>query len=128
MQEILKVAILGIIGVLVAVQLKNYQGSYGYYIIFGLGLIIFSYALQKVRILAGQMTVFNDYLDQEGEYIRILLKVTGITYVCEYSAGICKDAGYSSLSGQIEILGKLSVLTAGLPILMAVIGEIFAII
>ena len=74
------------------------------------------------------MTVFNDYLDQEGEYIRILLKVTGITYVCEYSAGICKDAGYSSLSGQIEILGKLSVLTAGLPILMAVIGEIFAII
>ena len=42
----------------------------------------------------------------------------------EFSAGICKDAGYQAVAGQIEVLGKLSVMFAGLPILFAVIDQI----
>ena len=53
-----------------------------------------------------------------------MLKVIGITYICEFSSGICKDAGYQSVAGQIEILGKLTVMFSGLPILFAVIEQI----
>ncbi len=52
------------------------------------------------------------------------MKVIGITYICEFASGICKDAGYGSVAGQIEILGKLSVIFAGLPILFAVMEQI----
>ena len=38
--------------------------------------------------------------------------------------GICKDAGYSAIAGQIEVFGKLSVLFAGMPILFAVMEYI----
>lgn len=55
------------------------------------------------------------------------MKVVGITYLCEFSAGICKDAGFAAVSDQIEILGKLSVLFAGLPILLTVIRQIYGI-
>ena len=47
-----------------------------------------------------------------------------ITYICELCSGICKDAGYSSVAGQIEIFGKLSVLAAGMPILLAILESI----
>ena len=52
------------------------------------------------------------------------MKVIGITYLCEFSAGICKDAGYGAISEQIEVLGKLSVMFSGLPILLAVVEQI----
>lgn len=64
------------------------------------------------------------YLGSSERYLSVLLKVIGITYICEFSAGICKDAGYQAVAGQIEVLGKLSVMFAGLPILFAVIEQI----
>ena len=48
----------------------------------------------------------------------------GITYICEFSSDICRDAGYQTVAGQIEVLGKLTVMFAGLPILFAVIEQI----
>lgn len=68
----------------------------------------------------------QQYLGDSKGYLGILMKVVGITYLCEFSAGICKDAGFSSVSDQLEILGKLSVLFAGLPILLSVIRQIYS--
>jgi stage III sporulation protein AD len=45
----------------------------------------------------------------------------GITYIAEFAAGICKDAGYGAVGTQIEIFGKLSVLAVSMPILLALI-------
>ena len=71
-----------------------------------------------------QFEKIRDYLGGAESYLSILLRVIGITYICEFSAGICKDAGYQSVAGQIEILGKLAVMFAGLPILFTVIEQI----
>lgn len=71
-----------------------------------------------------QFGQLQQYVSANREYLNILLKMIGITYICEFSAGICKDAGYQTVAGQIEILGKLSVMFAGLPILFAVIEQI----
>ena len=70
----------------------------------------------------------QQYLGDAKGYIGILMKVVGINYLCEYSAGICKDAGFEAVSDQIEMLGKLSVLFAGLPILLTVIRQIYGIL
>ena len=71
-----------------------------------------------------QLGRIRSYLGSGQGYLSILLKVIGITYICEFSSGICKDAGYQAVAGQIEVLGKLSVMFAGLPILFAVIEQI----
>ena len=92
MSEIIKIALLGIAGVLFAIQFRQ------------------------------------QYLGDAKGYLGILMKVVGITYLCEFSAGICKDAGFAAVSDQIEILGKLSVLFAGLPILLTVIRQIYGIL
>ena len=53
-----------------------------------------------------------------------MLKMIGITYIAEFSSGICKDAGYQTIAGQIEIFGKLTILTLGMPVLMALLETI----
>lgn len=124
MGEVIKVGMLGIVGVFLAIQFKSLKSEYSLYIGFGIGILIFGYALRQVEAVMSQIGFIQKYLGDAKGYLSILLKVIGITYICEFSAGICKDAGYQAISDQIEILGKLSVLFAGLPILFAVIEQI----
>ena len=50
----------------------------------------------------------------------------GITYLCNFSSLVCKDAGFGAVAGQIEVFGKISVLLMGLPVLATVIENIGA--
>lgn len=124
MAEIIKVGMLGIVGVLIAIQFKSQKPEYGIYIGFSIGILIFCYALREFQAVLGQFELVSKYLGTGQSYLAILLKVIGITYICEFSSGICKDAGYGTIAEQIEVLGKLSVMFAGLPILFAVIEQI----
>lgn len=124
MQELVRVAFLGVAGVLLAVQFKGQKPEYGVYIGLAIGILVFGHALRQVEAVTSQFGRLRSYLGGTESYLAILLKVIGITYICEFSAGICKDAGYQTVAGQIEILGKLSVMFAGLPILFAVIEQI----
>ena len=60
-------------------------------------------------------------------YLGILLKMIGITYVAEFGANLCSDAGYNAVAEQIEFYGKLMVLAVSIPILMTLIETISSI-
>ena len=124
MEEIIKVGIIGILGVLTAIQFKAIKPEYSTYIGVALGLLIFGYTVQQLRTMISSLAWMKNLFEGSGGYLTILMKVIGITYLCEFSAGICKDAGYGAIAEQIEVLGKLSVMFAGLPILLAVVEQI----
>ena len=128
MAEIIKIALLGITGVLFAVQFRQHRPEYAMLIGFALSVLVFSYVLGLAGSLLDEFLGLQQYLGETQGYLGILMKVVGITYLCEFSAGMCKDAGFTAVSDQIEILGKLSVLFAGLPILLAVIRQIYGIL
>ena len=124
MNELIKVSFLGIAGVLLAIQFKSQKPEYGIYIGLAIGILIFGFCMRQVEAALFQLGRIREYLGEAESYLSILLRVIGITYICEFSSGICKDAGYQSVAGQIEILGKLAVMFAGLPILFTVIEQI----
>jgi stage III sporulation protein AD len=39
----------------------------------------------------------------------------GITYVADFSASVCREAGYGSVAGQIELFAKLSIVALSIP-------------
>ena len=57
-------------------------------------------------------------------WFEILLKITGITYLADFSANMCRDAGYSAIGGQIEIFGKISILAISSPVILALVETI----
>ncbi|MBR1855136.1 MAG: stage III sporulation protein AD [Lachnospiraceae bacterium] len=124
MAIIIKIGVLGVAGVLLALQFKAQKPEYSILVGVGICLLIFGFVAGQLGLLLEKFELLKEYLDQSGEYLAVLFKVIGITYICEFSAAICKDAGYGAVAGQIEILGKLSVILAGLPVLFAVIGQI----
>ncbi len=122
--EIVKVALLGIIGVMIATELKDQKRSFGTYIAFAVGLLIFGLSLGKLTTAFSVISDLKLYFSGGEHFFTILLKVVGITYLCEFSSGICKDAGFQAIAGQIQIFGKLYVLLSGMPILLALLETI----
>ena len=59
-----------------------------------------------------------------GALLATMLKMIGITYIAEFSSGICRDAGYQTIASQIEIFSKLTILALGMPVLLALLETI----
>ena len=113
------IAVIGLVAVILAVQLKTVKAEYGVYLVLGAGLVIFFYGLSKLETVLETLKQIQSYIQIDTMYLGTMMKMIGITYIAEFASGICKDAGYSSLGGQIEIFGKLSILAVSMPILSA---------
>ncbi len=124
--EIIKIGILSMAGVMLALQFKATRPEISFYIGFAVSVVIFSCALDGLYTVLYKIQEFRQYLEQGSVYYKLLFKAIGITYIGEFCAAICKDAGYHAVAGQIEVFGKLSVLFMGLPILLAIIENISA--
>lgn len=124
MAEVIKLSAFGMIGVLLALQFKGIKPEYAVYIGLAVSVLIFYFCVNRLQILSGTFELMKQYVNGSENYLSVLLKVLGITYICEFGAGICKDAGFASIAEQIEVMGKLSVMFAGLPILLAVMEEL----
>ena len=118
---VVTISIIGIAAVLMAVQLKGLKGEYGIYLAAAAGLAIFFYSAGKLQVIVEVARRIEEYIKINNVYLTTLLKMIGITYIAEFSAGICKDAGYGALGTQIEIFGKLSILAVSMPILLALL-------
>lgn len=122
--EIIKIGILGVAGVMIALQFKTTRPEISLYIGFAVCLVIFSFSVDGLVQVLKRLEVLQNYINSGEMYFKLLFKAVGVTYVCEFCASVCKDAGYSAVAGQIEIFGKLSVLLLGMPVLFAIIENI----
>ena len=89
-----------------------------------MSVILFSFIIDRLGVFVSTVGELASYIDMDAGYLATMLKMIGITYIAEFSSGICKDAGYQTIAGQIEIFGKLTILTLGMPVLMALLETI----
>ncbi len=121
---IFKVGIIGVIGALLSLQFKKGKTEYSIYISIGISVLIFFAIIDKLEMFAAALRRIQDFLIIDSSYLATMLKMVGITYISEFSSGICKDAGYQVIATQIELFGKLTILSLGMPVLLALLETI----
>ncbi len=122
--DIIKIAILGIVGALLGIMLKGQKKEYELFVTLGVSLCIFYFIVTKLQLVISVINRMQDYENLDTSYIAILIKMIGITYVSEFSANLCKDAGYQAVAGQIEMFGKLSILAISMPVILVLLETI----
>ena len=113
---------LAVIAMFIAVFLKKYQPEISVLICLGLGIFLFFYLIQAFESTFLFLQSLSEMINLT--YVSVLLKLIGIAYICEFASGICKDAGYQSVSGQIEMAGRVSMLLISLPVMRSIIQTI----
>lgn len=118
---VVRIAVIGIAGVVFASYFKSMKSEYGMLIGLFVSILIFYYIIVKLAGLMDMMEEAGGLLENGFDFMGILIKMLGISYICELSAGICKDAGYHSIAAQIVIFGKITIMTLGSSILFSLI-------
>lgn len=117
----IQIALLGVVGTLLALQFKSGKSEYGIYASLAVSLFLFLCMLSRLEIFVRTVKKIADYIKLDAGQMSILLKMAGVTYVAEFASGICKDAGYQNIAVQIEIFTKLTILAIGMPVLLSLL-------
>lgn len=64
----------------------------------------------------------------ESRYIKIVIKIIGVAYICQFSAELCRDAGEGAMAGKIELAGKIMILTLSMPVIYGLFDLVTTII
>lgn len=118
---IMQAAMAGMVGVLLILQLRSGKSEYGIYLAIAVSLILFFGMSGKLKVIAETISTISNAINIDDFYMKTLLKMLGVVYIAEFASGICKDAGYQTISGQIEIFAKLTLLVLSMPVLEALI-------
>lgn len=124
MEIVIKLCLFAVAGTLGALALKNEKSAYGIVIGVAMGLVVAGSCFLRFGWVLEKAWALREWLGGDEGLFGILFKVLGITYVCDFAAGICKDSGYGFLATQLEMLGKLTVILYGTSILVAVTEQI----
>ena len=120
----LQAAVIGIAGVLLALQIKQTKPEFAVYLSVATGVFLLLLAAQRLEIVVESVRLIQSSISIQSSYIQVLLKIIGITYISEFAADICRDAGYSTIAGQIGIFAKLSILAISMPIVTSLLDTI----
>ena len=120
----IKTALLGVLTIVIAMAMKQGRAEFGTFVSLAGSLLIAWIAVSLLNGMLGSFERVSRFLPLEQEYIALMLKIVGVTYLSEFASSLCKDAGYSAVAGQIELVGKLTILTIGMPILFALFETI----
>lgn len=110
-----KVAVIGITAAFLGMTLKKEKGEYAMLIGIAAGCFIFGYAMLQLSVIVDFVRELMEKLPVKSNYFGQILKMLGITYICEFAASICKDAGYQAIAMQIEMFAKLAIVALSIP-------------
>ena len=120
--NLIQICIISVMGVGLILLLKGTRPEFGYLLAMGICILLFAMAIGNFSRVLEEIQGLAEYLGSDGGYLKILVKMSGVTYLCEFCSGICKDAGQNAIAGQVELWGKLSIMAAGIPVIYGVIN------
>ena len=80
-----KAAAAGVCAALIALQFKGGKTEYGIYVSIAAGLLLAAGILGKLDTVLATVREIGSFLQIEGSYLGVLLKMLGITYVAEFA-------------------------------------------
>ena len=90
--DIIKIIGVGIVALIIIVILKQYKPEFAMYASIIAGAIIIFFSLDKISAIINLLTILSKKTGLNAEYLRILLKITGIAILTEFAVSICKDS------------------------------------
>lgn len=107
-----------------AILLKSTKPELSFAVTIAGSIILLLFAFE---LFGNSLSIFEEIASATGirtSLIKILLKMLGIGYLVEFTAGVLKDFGQNSLADKLVFCGKVVILVLAIPILESVLGFI----
>lgn len=120
--KILNIVALAIIGVSFAMVIRPYRPELAMITAVVTSLIIILYIIADLSGIVTSLRELAERYSVNTEIIGVLIKIVGIAYLAQIGSKICADAGESAIAAKVEICGRILILAAAMPTLVATLG------
>ena len=121
---IIQIISIGIIATILSLTVGKQDSTWSFYIRFATSLIFIFFIISQLSGIFDTASNLGKRANVDGPYISIIFKIIGISYISEFGAGLCKDAGETAIASKIEFAGKIMILTTSAPIILALMDLI----
>ncbi len=115
--DIFKLVGIGLAATALAVFVKGWKPEISIGISLAAASVIFIMALPYLKVITDMIKDLSGQLGVESRYITLILKITGIAYIAQFGAELCRDAGESSTASKIEFAGKVIIMALSMPVI-----------
>ena len=126
--EIVKIIGIGLVALIIIVILKQYRPEFVIYVSIIAGVIILILIMDKVSAIIDLLTSLSNKTVINNEFLVLLIKITGIAFLTEFSVSICKDSGETAIANKIDIGGKVLIISMSIPIIASLLETIIKIL
>lgn len=121
---ILKIALIGIGGAVLAMVVRQFQKEYSVFVLLAVSLFLIVYLTANLSVVVDFARKLGERIHISDTYIKILFKLLAIAYICQIASNICQDLGYQSIAFQVETIGKMSIFILSIPIINSLLETI----
>ena len=108
--------------VLCVILLKDKAQAFSVVISISGALLVLFIVFKKLNGVVDTFSEFAAQIDNLSGYLRLMLKVLGITVITQFVADICRDNGENALATATETAAKISIMVLILPLFETVIS------
>ncbi len=120
--DITKVVAVGIAATLLASAVKPAKKEFAITISVVCSVFIFGYIFSYLKSIVNTINNVIENFNLDTSMFFIIMKIIFVSYICEFGANICRDAGESAIASKIELFGKIIIVYISLPVIEAVIN------
>lgn len=124
--EIVKIILIGIVGILSYAYLKQLDSGLANLCAVSTGILII---LTTVSYIITTVNFFKEFSYKSGisaNLINLILKITVISYLTEFSVSLSEDVGVKSIGVKIEFASKIIIFVLSFPIIKNLFDIIFS--
>ena len=126
--EIIKIIGIALSSVVLIIILKQYKPEFVVYVSLIACTLILFMLLDKLSGIIDLLNNFSNRMNGASEFLKILIKITGIAFLTEFAVSVCKDAGESAISSKVDLAGKVIIVTMSIPIISSMLETVLKIL
>lgn len=120
---------IGIIGSILSLLIKRHRPEMAMAVPILTSVVILMMCIPYLSTVISAFEDIADRADIEFSHMRTVIKIIGVSYICQFGSDICQDAGEKTISSKIELGGKIIIITLSMPIiysLLELVGDIIS--
>ena len=126
--DIIKIIGIGLISLIIIIIVKQYRPEFVIYVSIIADAIILMLIMDKVSSIINLLTALSNKTVVNNEFLTLLIKITGIAFLTEFSVSLCKDSGETAIANKIDIGGKVIIISMSIPIIASLLETIIKIL
>ena len=118
------IKVVGIVltALIINIVLKNYSKEFTFLINIVCTIIIFTLISKDLKGIVDRLTSISNEISVLLPYIKVMLKILGISMIAQLLSDLCRDNGENTLANQTELSAKIIILVTALPLFTTIMG------